>query len=303
VKSLFPNPASTYHLKLCSGPCADLITKDEYAELTRQAIDFFSGKEVEVKKRNRGADAQGERGPKVRSRRETARRFVRGQAHSGQADALGRARRLLRRARLRVQRKPCAGHRDARSRGKACWEKSNIRWKTNSAKKRRRILGQLHPAVLFESAAHTAADPDAGSDSVDAKLAADWLSETRWKKGNELHCAVCADASANSSKWRWRMPSERLRIRDLLGKRRRIRDHTCDETAAGSCCGFRSFRRSIEGYDISHTRGQPKRWEAWSCFTDGKPDNAAYSSFTIKGKAGGDDLKPQCARVLRRRLI
>jgi len=43
-KKFYPKPCLDYHLKLCSGPCADLIPREEYADVVKGALDFFNGK-------------------------------------------------------------------------------------------------------------------------------------------------------------------------------------------------------------------------------------------------------------------
>lgn len=42
-KQFFPKPCLDYHLKLCSGPCAQYISREDYLLLVGYAVDFFNG--------------------------------------------------------------------------------------------------------------------------------------------------------------------------------------------------------------------------------------------------------------------
>jgi len=42
-KEFMQKPCLDYHLKLCSGPCANLISRTEYRRLVMSAVDFFNG--------------------------------------------------------------------------------------------------------------------------------------------------------------------------------------------------------------------------------------------------------------------
>jgi excinuclease ABC subunit C len=42
-KQFFPKPCLDYHLKLCSGPCAQYINREDYRLLVGYAVDFFNG--------------------------------------------------------------------------------------------------------------------------------------------------------------------------------------------------------------------------------------------------------------------
>jgi excinuclease ABC subunit C len=44
----FPKPCLDYHLKICSGPCAEYIEKEEYRKLVAYAVDFFNGNYARV---------------------------------------------------------------------------------------------------------------------------------------------------------------------------------------------------------------------------------------------------------------
>lgn len=43
-------PCLNYHLKKCLAPCAEKITREEYAKIVQQAIDFISGNDDEVRR-------------------------------------------------------------------------------------------------------------------------------------------------------------------------------------------------------------------------------------------------------------
>ena len=47
-EKFFPKPCLDYHLKICSGPCAEYIAKDEYRKLVGYAVDFFNGNYARV---------------------------------------------------------------------------------------------------------------------------------------------------------------------------------------------------------------------------------------------------------------
>ena len=42
-KRQYPKPCLDYHLKICSGPCASLISREEYRRLVGFAVEFFNG--------------------------------------------------------------------------------------------------------------------------------------------------------------------------------------------------------------------------------------------------------------------
>ncbi|MCH7471921.1 excinuclease ABC subunit UvrC [bacterium] len=42
-KTFYPKPCLDYHLKLCSAPCTNYISREEYGVLVRSAADFFNG--------------------------------------------------------------------------------------------------------------------------------------------------------------------------------------------------------------------------------------------------------------------
>ena len=48
--SLRKRPCIKYQIKRCSAPCVNLITKEKYGELVKEAVDFLKGKNVNYKK-------------------------------------------------------------------------------------------------------------------------------------------------------------------------------------------------------------------------------------------------------------
>lgn len=48
-KKFAPKPCLYYHLKQCSGPCIDAISKDDYRKLLNHALDFFEGRKTAVR--------------------------------------------------------------------------------------------------------------------------------------------------------------------------------------------------------------------------------------------------------------
>src|SRR5207249_2620324 len=42
-KKFMQKPCLDYHLELCSAPCVNYISREEYRKLTRFAVDFFNG--------------------------------------------------------------------------------------------------------------------------------------------------------------------------------------------------------------------------------------------------------------------
>lgn len=288
-------PCLDYHLKLCSGPCANQINRDEYAELTRQAIDFFSGREQEVRKEleermyTASRDMRYEAATRLRdilfAVKKTQDKQVLWGAPIDFFDAIGYA---YSENRAIVMVIPIRG---GRILGEVEYQIENELQEEPSE-----ILDSfiqqfysnpqhIHQAVLLPE--------ETGS----MEFAAQWMSELRGKKvqvyapqrGRKHKLVQMAMANA----------AERLRTR-LLG-----RD---DEFVVSpgilrikEVLRLDFIPRRIEGYDISHTRGD-ETVGSMVVFTDGKPDRAAYRSFTIRGRAHGDDLMAM-REMLRRRLL
>lgn len=293
-EKFIPKPCLDYHLKLCSGPCADLITKDEYAELTRQAIDFFSGKEEEV-------------------RREIEERMHKA-SEDRRYEAAARLRDILFAVKRTQDRQTLWGEPGD------FFDVLGYSYSENRAVvlvlpvRAGRLLGEIEYLMENELGEETTAilegfiqqyysNPQHIQPQIlipeaieSAKFASDWLSGLAGRK-------VTIHSPARGRKRKlvemaMENAAERLRIR-LLGN-----DDEFVITPAmkrlQELLGLPFIPRRIEGFDISHTRGT-ETVGSMVVFTDGKPDNAAYRSFTIKGKAGGDDLKAM-SEVIRRRL-
>lgn len=65
-------PCLNYHLKKCLAPCAEKITREDYAAIVQQAIDFISGnddeirRQIEIKMQRLAADMKFEEAAKLR---------------------------------------------------------------------------------------------------------------------------------------------------------------------------------------------------------------------------------------------
>ncbi len=290
-----PKPCLDYHLKLCSGPCSDMITKEEYAELTRQAIDFFSGKEEEVRReieermRKASEDRRYEAAARLRDilfavKRTQDRQTLWGEPGDyfdvvGYAYSENRAIALV----MPVRAGRLLGEIEYLMENELGEDTAEIlecfiqQYYSNPQ--------HIQPLILI---------PEAISS---ADFASDWLSSIAGRKvtihspsrGRKRKLVEMAMENA----------AERLRSR-LLGK-----DGEFVITPAmkrlQELLNLPFIPRRIEGFDISHTRGTETVGNM-VVFTDGKPDNSAYRSFTVKSNAGGDDLTAM-REVIRRRLL
>jgi len=288
-------PCLDYHLKLCSGPCADLISRDEYAELARQAIDFFSGREEDV------------------VRQLETRMYE--SSNSQRYESAARLRDVLFAVKKTQDRQVLWGETGD------FFDAIGYAFSENHATvlvvpvRAGRMLGETEynlenelgeePAEILDSfiqqyyanSQHIQPIILLPEEIPSAEFAAKWLSDLYGRKvrihvpkrGRKSKLVQMAMANAR----------ERLRTR-LLGME--------DEFVLSpgilriqEIFGLDFIPRRIEGFDISHLRGR-ETVGSMVVFTDGKPDKQAYRSFTVKIKARGDDLAA-LREVLRRRLL
>ena len=263
--------------------------------MTRQAIDFFSGKEVEVKKeiearmRKASADRRYEAAARLRDVLFAVKRTQDRQTLWGEQgdyfDVLGYA---YSENHATVMVIPV---RAGRLLGEIEYSMAN-----ELGEEPAEILGSF-VQQFYSNPQHIQPQILMPEEIPSMQIAADWLTELYGRKV-ELR-APLRGRKRKLVEMAMENAAERLKSR-LLGKDGEF-VITPAMTRLQEVLRLPFIPRRIEGYDISHTRGQ-ETVGSMVVFTDGKPDGSAYRSFTIKGNAGGDDLAAM-REMLRRRLI
>ncbi|MEP0814121.1 MAG: excinuclease ABC subunit UvrC, partial [bacterium] len=294
-KKFIPKPCLDYHLKLCSGPCADLINRDDYGGLVRQAIKFFSGSESEVQ-------SEIER---MMYEASEARRY----------EAAARFRDVLYAVKRTRDRHRLWGRPDDffDALGYAYSEKTAVVMVLPV--RGGRVLGELEfkmeneleeePGVIlasfiqqyYSNREHIQPEILLPLEIPAAPAAAEWLTSLL---GRSVHLKVPRRGPrADLVRMVMENAAERLKSRLLRAPGEFV--ITPGVSRVKELLSLPFYPRRIEGYDISHHRGK-ETVGSMVVFTDGSPDNRAYRSFTIRGKTAGDDLKA-LSEVLRRRLL
>jgi excinuclease ABC subunit C len=329
-KQFFPKPCLDYHLKLCSGPCAEYISREDYHTLVGYAVDFFNGhyaRVVEELKRRMGEASE-------QQQYENAARF---------RDLIAATEKTV--ARQRVIGKP-GENLDvlglARSTDKACVLVLPVRdgrlvgdrkFVLNCRMEESPDDDVLAAFIKLHYANPLNVPPELvlPYQPAEAALLAQWLGRlrkqvgeddgsTRVPAGESIHGATAAgnDGQGRPSSGAppitltvparghkaellaiaMRNAEERLHT-ELLEERDDF-VITPGQKALAEHLGLADFPRRIEGYDIANLQGQ-QATGAMVVFIGGRKASAEYRLFNIRLKATPDDYA-MLRETLRRRL-
>jgi excinuclease ABC subunit C len=290
----YPKPCLDYHLELCSGPCADLIPREEYVDVVKGALDFFNGKYDRVvgEFRKRMQEAS------VKQDYERAARF---------RDLYFAAERMLARQKVMldsdtnydlvgIARAPTVALaivmpiRHGRMTGERTFTLSNK-------------LDEGEQAVLTAFLELFYSNPDNVPPAIvipaemeDAPVYEEWLSRLR---GSRVRLVVPRRGErAQLLKIATTNAAERLRLQVL----RKAGEFVVTPAIAElqRVLGLDTPPRSVEGYDVSNISGTNAVASA-VVFIDGRKATRDYRSFNIKTTDTPDDYT-MIREALRRRF-
>lgn len=282
-------PCLNYSISLCSAPCAGKITKEEYAENLKGAVDFLKGsdsqtvKELKMQMEEAAENLNFEKAAKLRDRIKALEKISQKQkvvvSDSVEEDVFAIAQRG----------------------DKACLSVMSFR--------RGLLMGTEHfifdysdflpdtrqELITSYYSLDRAVPPLIVTDGevTDSELVAQWLTEKKGRKVTLLNpqrgekvkvTEMCLNNAAQ-------------KLDEYLG-RQAGETAVLDELA--KVLGLKKTPEYIESYDISHTAGSDNV-AGMVVFRNGQPLRSAYRRFAIKGFSGQDDYGSM-REVISRRL-
>ena len=287
-------PCLDFHIDRCFAPCIGNIGKEDYGEIVAGVIGFLSGdtrtiqRQLEERMRDAAEDERFEEAARYRNRLFAVRHLVERQAADrravGTVDVIGLA---LDGDRAAVQVFPL---RDGKMIDRYGFHLENVQGEDEQS-----VL-EAFVAEYYGSTPSVPPEVVVPPGVADTAAIADFLSERR---GGRV--AVRSPARG-----------EKKRLADLAAENARValqadtaqrEDKRRREVAAleelRECLNLESLPLRIECFDISNIQGE-SIVASMVVFQDGKPKNAHYRTFAIRGLAGQDDVGAMREVISRR---
>jgi len=294
-KRKYPKPCLDYHLKLCSAPCVDYVTREDYIARCQALSEFFNGKYVAVRElleeRMRKA-SQRQAYEQAARYRDLLRHLEKVEARTQVAgkpgdelDAIGftTSGETLMVLVLQVRNGRLIGDRE-------------FVLQNELEQSRQELLANFLKLYYFHST-NSPRDILLPFAPADMNLITEFLSLqkkakvalTLPRRGYKREILQMAATNA------------RERLRSYLLKAPRRKEPGKAEDRLAELLGLPAPPQRIEGYDISNIQGRQAAG-AMVVFKQGRPEPSEYRLFNIRLKATPDDFA-MMQEVLRRRLL
>ena len=281
-------PCLNYFISKCSAPCAGKISREDYEENLRQAVEFLKGGSSETLKKLRtemeeaAENLEFEKAAKIRDRIKSIERIGSRQkvvvSGSTNEDVFAIA---------QSEEKACLAVLSFREGLLVSSEHFIIDKSENLPDTRQELITsfysmqrQIPPLVVVDG------------EVTDAELVSQWLSEKRGKKAQIFRPQRGEKAKVTEMC----LNNAAQKLGEYLG-RKGSETAAIDELA--KLLGLSKTPEYIESYDISHTSGSDNV-AGMIVFKNGRPFKSAYRKFSIKGFDGQDDYGSMKEVISRR---
>lgn len=282
-------PCLNYFISKCSAPCAGKISREEYEENLRQAVEFLKGGSAETVKRLKSEmeeaaeNLEFEKAARLRDKIKSIEKIKSRQkvvvADSTNEDVFAIA---------QSEEKSCLAVLSFREGLLISTEHFIFERSDNLPDTRQELITsfysmdrQIPPLIVVDG------------EVTDSELISRWLSEKRGKKAQIFRPQRGEKAKVTEMC----LNNAAQKLGEYLGRKG-------NETAAidelEKLLGLSKAPEYIESYDISHTAGSDNV-AGMVVFKNGRPYKAAYRKFSIKGFDGQDDYGSM-REVISRRL-
>lgn len=281
-------PCLNYFISKCSAPCAGKISREDYEENLRQAVEFLKGGSAETLRKLRAEmeevaeNLEFEKAAKIRDRIKSVERIGSRQKvvvnGSTNEDVF---------ALVQSEEKACLAVLSFREGLLISTEHFIIDKSDNLPDTRQELITsfysmdrQIPPLIVVDG------------EVTDAELVSQWLSEKRGKKAQIFRPQRGEKAKVSEMC----LNNAAQKLGEYLGRKG-------NETAAldelAKLLGLQKTPEYIESYDISHTAGSDNV-AGMVVFKNGRPFKSAYRKFSIKGFDGQDDYGSMREVISRR---
>ena len=281
-------PCLNYFISKCSAPCAGKISREDYEENLRQAVEFLKGGSAETLKNLReemeetAENLEFEKAAKIRDRIKSIERIGSRQKvvvdGSINEDVFAIA---------QSEEKACLAVLSFREGLLVSTEHFIIDKSENLPDTRQELITsfysmerQIPPLVVVDG------------EVTDSELVSQWLSEKRGKKAQIFRPQRGEKAKVSEMC----LNNAAQKLGEYLG-RKGSETAALDELA--KLLGLSKTPEYIESYDISHTAGSDNV-AGMVVFKNGRPYKSAYRKFSIKGFDGQDDYGSMREVISRR---
>ncbi len=285
-------PCLLYHIGRCRAPCTGLISREEYADIVRQALDFLAGHPAELLQRLRSqmdAAAEALRFEEAAELRDRIRAVEYVTSPVQQVDS------------GRVQDRDVVGL--AREGAQAVAQVFRVR-EGKLVGRERYVLRVSEDdgdqeVVAAALALHYALERPPREVLVpsvpdESDVVAEWLGERR---GSQVQLKVPRRGTGQTqlqlAAENARIALQEIVLADREGRPRRMME------ALQEALGLAALPRRIEGFDISNTQGR-ESVASMVVFIDGEPAYGEYRRFRIKTVVGPNDFASLAEAVGRR---
>ena len=281
-------PCLNYFISKCSAPCAGKISREDYEENLRQAVEFLKGGSVETIKKLKAEmeeaaeNLEFEKAAKIRDRIKSVERIGSRQkvvvSGSTNEDVFAIA---------QSEEKACLAVLSFREGLLSGTEHFIIDKSDNLPDTRQELITsfysmerQIPPLIVVDG------------EVTDAELVSQWLSDKRGKKAQIFRPQRGEKAKVSEMC----LSNAAQKLGEYLG-RKGSETAALDELA--KLLGLQKIPEYIESYDISHTAGSDNV-AGMIVFKNGRPFRQAYRKFSIKGFDGQDDYGSMREVISRR---
>lgn len=282
-------PCLNYFISKCAGPCAGKISREEYEENLRQAVEFLKGGSAQTIKKLKeemeiaAENLEFEKAAKLRDKIKSIEKISSKQKvvidGSTNEDVFAIA---------QGEEKACLAVLSFRDGLLIGSEHFIIDYTENLADTRQELITsfysmerQIPPLIVVDG------------EVTDSELISAWLTEKRGKKAQIL----LPQRGEKARVMEMCLSNAAQKLGEYLG-RKGAETAAIDELA--KLLGLTKSPEYIESYDISHTAGSDNV-AGMVVFKNGKPFKSAYRRFSIKGFDGQDDYGSM-REVISRRL-
>ena len=281
-------PCLNYFISKCSAPCAGKISREDYEENLRQAVEFLKGGSAETLRRlkeemeDAAENLEFEKAAKIRDRIKSIERIGSRQKvvvdGSINEDVFAIA---------QSEEKACLAVLSFREGLLVSTEHFIIDKSENLPDTRQELITsfysmerQIPPLIVVDG------------EVTDSGLVSQWLSEKRGKKAQIFRPQRGEKAKVSEMC----LNNAAQKLGEYLG-RKGSETAALDELA--KLLGLSKTPEHIESYDISHTAGSDNV-AGMVVFKNGRPYKSAYRKFSIKGFDGQDDYGSMREVISRR---
>lgn len=281
-------PCLNYFISKCSAPCAGKISREDYEENLRQAVEFLKGGSAETLRKLKAEMEEAaeslefEKAAKIRDRIKSIERIG-----SRQKVVVGGSTNEDIFAIAQSEEKACLAVLSFREGLLVSTEHFIIDKSDNLADTRQELITsfysmerQIPPLIVVDG------------EVTDSELVSQWLSEKRGKKAQIFRPQRGEKAKVSEMC----LNNAAQKLGEYLGRKG-------SETAAldelSKLLGLNKTPEYIESYDISHTAGSDNV-AGMVVFKNGRPFKSAYRKFSIKGFDGQDDYGSMREVISRR---